>query len=93
MMRLSLIHLAILALAGCQAVTVAPPLAPLDLTLTRRCDDPVSIPPRDLSERDVVSLWGSDRLALKDCGRRHAATVTIIEERDARLSRQTERAE
>jgi len=82
-----LIPLLALALAGCQTVAVAPPrLAPLDLILTRRCPPPVSLPDRDLSERDVTRLWGADRLALRDCGRRFAATVSIIEARDAAIA-------
>ncbi len=75
-----------IVLSACIATNVEPRLSPLDLTLTRQCDAPSAIPPRDLSERDVAKLWGSDRLALKDCARRHAATVSIIEHRDASLS-------
>jgi hypothetical protein len=74
-------------LGGCQLVA-APPrdLQPLDLTLTRRCPDPSAIPQRDLTEREVATLWGRDRLALTDCGRRFAATVKTYENRDRRLS-------
>jgi hypothetical protein len=72
-------------LASCTEATVRPSLPPLDLTLTRACDTPVAVPDRDLSGRDVASLWGRDRLALRDCGRRHAATVAVYERRDAAL--------
>lgn len=74
-------------LGGCTMVA-APPrdLAPLDLTLTRPCDEPVSRPDRDLTDREVFGLWGRDILALTDCGRRFAATVRIYEARDRRLA-------
>lgn len=72
-------------LAGCGEVAVRPSLAPLDLTLTRPCDAPVSKPAEAIGPRRTVELWGRDRLALRDCGRRHAATVEIIERRDAAL--------
>lgn len=75
------------ALGGCTTVAVAPVAAPpLDLALTRACDPPVAIPPRDLDERSAVRLWGADRLALKDCGRRFAAATAITERRDAALA-------
>lgn len=75
-------------LGGCTTMVAAPPrdLAPLDLTLTRRCDAPVTVPDRDLTEKEVAGLWGRDRLALTDCGRRLAATVRIYEARDRRLA-------
>lgn len=75
-------------LSGCQTVAVAPTsLGPLDLSLTRRCDAPVFVPDRDLSEKDVVSLWGTDRIALRDCGRRLDAVVQTYESRDAKLAK------
>ena len=75
------------ALAGCTSVVVPPrDLAPLDLSLTRPCDAPTKIPSRDLTEREVATLWGRDRLALRDCGRRLDATVRVYQDRDRRLS-------
>mgnify|MGYP001765397724 CR=1 FL=1 len=75
------------SLAGCTSVAVPPRnLAPLDLTLTRPCSAPAKIPGRDLTEREVATLWGGDRLALKDCARRFDATVRVYQERDRRLS-------
>lgn len=72
---------------GCTAVAVAPrDLAPLDASLTRRCPAPVAPPDRDLTEREVAALWGRDRLALTDCGRRFAATVRIYQDRDRSLA-------
>jgi hypothetical protein len=72
--------------AGCTMVAAPPKdLTPLDLALTRRCEDPATVPSRDLTEHEVAALWGRDRLALRDCGRRFAATVKIIEDRDRRL--------
>lgn len=87
-MTRALVLAALLAgLAGCTTVAVAPVAAPpLDLALTRACDPPVVIPSRDLDERSVVRLWGADRLALKDCGRRFVAATSITERRDAALS-------
>ena len=41
----------------------------------RRCDDPVALPGRRLTEREVTSLWGRDRSALRTCEERRAAAV------------------
>lgn len=74
------------ALAGCTSVAVPPrDLAPLDLTLTRPCAAPAKIPGRNLTEREVATLWGRDRIALRDCARRFDATVRVYQERDRRL--------
>lgn len=77
-----------LTLAGCgmDGASRGAARAPLDLTLTRRCDDPAPLPDRDLTERETAGLWGRDRLALRDCARRFGAAISIIEKRDAAIS-------
>lgn len=39
------------------------------------CAAPVTLPDRDLSEREAQSFWGSDRTALRVCETRRAAAV------------------
>ena len=76
-----------LFLAGCQTTgaPTKPRLSALDSALTRKCEDPQAIPSRRLDETDVVRLWGRDRIALTDCGRRHAAVVRIYSDRDRQI--------
>lgn len=88
MNRLVMLALA-MSLAGCSdrhPLRQGDTDAPLDLTLTRPCAAPASIPDRDLSEREVARLWGADRIGLADCRRRQAAAIAIIERRDAALA-------
>ena len=86
MIRISIALTAAAFLGGCTAVAVAPrDLAPLDLSLTRPCEAPAKIPDRALGEREVVALWGRDRISLRDCARRLDATVRVYQERDRRL--------
>lgn len=42
------------------------------------CARPVAIPRRQLTQKDVVSLWGTDRRELVSCGARHKSTVATI---------------
>ena len=87
MIRGSIAAIVAALLGGCTTVVVAPPdLAPLDLSLTRPCDGPSPIPPRDLTEREVAGLWGRDRISLRDCARRFDATVRVYQERDRLLA-------
>ncbi|TPQ47607.1 hypothetical protein C2U72_24185 [Prosthecomicrobium hirschii] len=55
---------------------------PVDLTLTRSCERPATLPNRDLSEDEVVRFWGTDRKHLLDCANRHQAHVEAIRIRD-----------
>lgn len=43
------------------------------------CDNPVSLPDRDLSSREATGLWGKDRSALATCEQRRAAAVNAID--------------
>lgn len=45
----------------------------------QRCDAPVATPDRDLTGREVASLWGRDRVALRACEARRAAAVAAVE--------------
>ncbi|HMQ94968.1 hypothetical protein [Amaricoccus sp.] len=38
-----------------------------------------NLPERDLSSAEVARLWGADRSALGECGRRHRALVDGVE--------------
>ena len=76
---------AVSALTACAASTGSgsrPRIDPVDLTLTRACERPATLPNRDLSEDEVVRLWGSDRTHLLDCANRHKAHVEAIRIRD-----------
>lgn len=42
------------------------------------CDPPVTLPDRDLTERETASAWGRDRSALTTCEGRRAAAVEAI---------------
>ncbi|ACE99224.1 hypothetical protein Rpal_0665 [Rhodopseudomonas palustris TIE-1] len=48
-------------------------------TAKQKCDDPVPLPDRDLTERETASAWGRDRSALRTCEGRRAAAVEAIE--------------
>lgn len=48
---------------------------------TEPCADPVSVPDRDLTERETVSYWGRDRASLKTCEGRRRVAVDAIKER------------
>ena len=39
------------------------------------CSQPVQLPNRDLTEREVTNFWGLDRTALRICETRRAAGV------------------
>lgn len=54
--------------------------APVLPSLARvACDKPAALPDADLSEREVASLWGRDRVALRACETRRAAAVAAAE--------------
>ena len=44
-----------------------------------RCSDPAAIPDRSLAQREVTSLWGRDRVSLRECEARRAAAVRSID--------------
>lgn len=44
-----------------------------------RCADPVDLPDRDISAREVGRLWGRDRAALRICEQRRRAAVNAVE--------------
>lgn len=39
------------------------------------CPAPSQLPQRDISQNEIVTLWGDDRDALKLCARKHRAAV------------------
>lgn len=63
-------------LTACGGSTVVEDVSvPPPASLTARCANPVVLPDRALSDRDVEVLWGRDRSALRACGSRHAGLV------------------
>ena len=89
MLRCPILLAAASVLTACAASTGSgspPRLDPVDLVLTRPCERPVPLPNRDLTDREVVRLWGTDRKHLVDCGHRHRAHVQAIETRDGLIS-------
>lgn len=48
---------------------------PIPAEAQRRCDEPVTLPGRRLTQREVTSLWGRDRSSLRTCEQRRAAAV------------------
>ncbi|GAA0600182.1 hypothetical protein GCM10008943_14230 [Paenochrobactrum glaciei] len=42
------------------------------------CDDPVALPDRALSAKELTPLWGKDRAALKECEAKRAALVAAV---------------
>jgi hypothetical protein len=54
--------------------------------LEKSCDRPMRLPERDLSAGEVERYWGTDRVALRECGARHAALMKWRRNRDAKLA-------
>ena len=52
-----------------EAVDLAVPPSP---SLLMPCREPVLLPERALSDREVEIFWGRDRSALRECASRHA---------------------
>lgn len=83
-----------LTLTGCvttsRSISAPPPppmLSEVDRTLLVDCLGPVRLPAGAITQRDVERLWITDRKALIDCGKRHAALRDYYLERDAALRR------
>lgn len=49
-------------------------------------EDTTSLPPGEMTQRDIERHWGRDRLSLVDCAARHAELNQYIVERDAGLT-------
>ena len=89
MLRRLLLLAALSAQTACAASTGSgspPRIDPVDGALTRLCERPAKLPDRDLSEAEVVRLWGTDRKNLVDCGHRHSAHVAAVETRDGLIA-------
>lgn len=89
-MRLLAILLLTAALAGCSTTTIAPPdrprLDPPSASLTADCVLPASLPPGEMTQRDIERYWGLDRKHQLECAKRHAALRDFILDRDGGLS-------
>lgn len=44
----------------------------------KACLEPVALPQRDLSEKEVTNYWGRDRAALEECEARRSAAVAAL---------------
>lgn len=58
----------------------------MDSAFTRRCDPPVTLPERDLTDAEIERLWGRDRKNLVDCGARQRAHAEAAETRDSLIA-------
>lgn len=56
-------------------------------TARQTCDNPAGLPDRDLTEREVASLWGRDRSALLACEQRRKAAVDAVDASPTKESR------
>lgn len=72
--------------SGCSTKPVEEPTVLLQMNrptvpaiAAQKCDDPVALPDRDLTESETVRLWSRDRVALRTCDGRREAAVTAIE--------------
>lgn len=45
----------------------------------KKCDEPVPLPDRRLSDKETGELWGRDRTSLRICETRRAAAVEGVE--------------
>jgi hypothetical protein len=69
--------------AACQSVSTGladnnvPPIVVPD-AVKAPCAAVVAIPKRSLTSAETARLWGQDRAALGDCGRRHKALADVV---------------
>lgn len=70
--------------AGC-AGSIKPVLEDAPAALREPCQTPVDLPDRDISQAEIVALWGRDRVGLRTCGDRHEAVVRFYTSRDSAL--------
>lgn len=92
-LTLMLVACVCLLTAGCastKSVEVAPPPPPRltspDTALTAPCKRPVALPDREITQKDVETLWITDRQSLLNCRSRHVALVEFYKGRDALLA-------
>ena len=70
-----------------KGLSVGPQLERPDPTLTADCPTPTLLPEGRLKQATLERLWSKDRAGLKDCGKRHKATVEFYTNRDEALGR------
>lgn len=82
----------VLALTGCAGLTdffkakQAPRLDPPPKALQSRCQDPVLLPERELTQQEVEAYWGRDRANLIVCTDRHSGLLRFFTVRDAGIT-------
>ncbi len=76
-----------LALAACSVSTKSAEIAasPPEAVLLQRCEGPVDLPDRALTQAETEILWGRDRGALVKCARVQAALADYAGGRVAEL--------
>lgn len=83
---------ALLFLTACSTANGKIDLAPatislpkLDSALLKKCNIPVALPNRTLTQEEVEHYWTIDREALVICAKRHGFLVDAIKFRDAQI--------
>lgn len=61
-------------MTGCDSLSKAK-IKDLPASVSDACPSPSEIPERDISQNEIVTLWGGDRDALKLCSSKHDAAV------------------
>lgn len=61
-------------MTGCDSLSKAK-IKDLPASVSDACPIPSDIPERDISQNEIVALWGDDRDALNLCARKHGAAV------------------
>jgi hypothetical protein len=81
-----------LSLVGCQTVDkvqIAPPsplhVQGIDTSLLKKCNLPVQLPKRMLTQAEVEHYWSIDRKNLIICAKRHGYLGDAIQYRDAQI--------
>jgi hypothetical protein len=60
-------------------------LRKIDSSLLKKCDLPVQLPDRMLTQQEVEHYWGIDRKNLIICAKRHGYLGDAIKYRDAQI--------
>ncbi len=91
-MRIIATILVVLSLTACQTidkVQIAPPgnikLQGIDSSLLKKCNLPVQLPKRMLTQAEVEHYWSIDRKNLIICAKRHGFLGDAIKFRDAQI--------
>jgi hypothetical protein len=77
-------------LAGCSTTGIKPAdrptLAPPSAALLADCALPTTLPPGEMTQRDIERYWGLDRKHQIECAKRHGALRDFVLDRDGRIT-------